>query len=87
MNNLLLQLRIKLKAEESGLKGISFENNYLVLRFPPAENKNSTRILPVLGPNIRRGKKYLLDPYRWKKRDWAVRLLRVLDDLKEKLME
>jgi len=86
VNNLLLQLRIKLKAEESGLKGISFENNYLVLRFPPAENKNSTRILPVLGPNIRRGKNTYWIPIDGKK-DWAVRLLRVLDDLKEKLME
>ncbi len=83
VNNLLLQMRIKLKAEEAGLQSITKENNFIVLRFPNQDDKNASLDIPDLGAHIRKGKSAY-----WMQvegvDDWEPRLLKTLDTLIEK---
>jgi transcription-repair coupling factor (superfamily II helicase) len=70
LENLLWQLRIKLKAELCGLASISIEGDHLVLRFPPLPEGIKERNLPDLGPNFRRGRNaywiQVNDKAKWK---------------------
>lgn len=77
VQNLLYQMRIKLRAEEIGLAAISMENGQIVLRYPsPAEGEPAPR-LTDLGPAARGGKNaYWLTFGR--EPDWPERLLEVL---------
>jgi len=80
VQNLLYQMRIKLRAEEIGLASISLENGQIVLRFPPANNGDSAPRLRDLGPAVRGGKNaYWLAFGR--EPDWHERLLDVLGQL------
>ena len=56
LENLLWQLRVKLKSERCGLASITVEGDHLVLRFPPLPEGIKERNLPDIGPNFRRGK-------------------------------
>ena len=54
--NLFWQLKMKLKAELSGLTSIAIEGNQIVLRYPPLPEGIKARNLIDLGSSIRRGK-------------------------------
>jgi transcription-repair coupling factor (superfamily II helicase) len=81
--NLLYQMRIKLRAEEIGLASISLENGQILLRYAlPSEGEPAPR-LQDLGPAIRGGK----NAYRLmfgNQPGWPMRLLDVLGQLAEK---
>jgi hypothetical protein len=49
-------LKIKLKAEHSGLASITVESNHLVLRYPQLPEGIKERDLADIGINFRRGK-------------------------------
>ena len=70
LENLLWQLKIKLKAENCGLASITVDSNHLVLRFPQLPEGIKVRDLPDIGINFRRGKNaywiQITDKYDWK---------------------
>ncbi len=80
VQNLLYQMRVKLRAEEIGLASISSENGQILLRYPPSPEGDSSPRLRDLGPAVRGGRNaYWLtfgrDP------DWTVHLLDVLKQI------
>ena len=87
LQNLLYQMRVKLRAEEIGLASISSENGQILLRYPsPSEGDLAPR-LPDLGPAVRGGKNaYWLtfgrDTPLGHIPDWPERLLEVLDRIR-----
>jgi transcription-repair coupling factor (superfamily II helicase) len=70
LENLLWQLKIKLKAEQCGLASITVESNHLVLRYPQLPEGIKERDLPDIGINFRRGKNaywiQITDRFDWK---------------------
>jgi len=56
LENLLWQLKIKLKAEHVGLASITVESNHLVLHYPQLPEGVKERDLENIGINFRRGK-------------------------------
>jgi transcription-repair coupling factor (superfamily II helicase) len=54
--NLLYQMRVKLRAEKIGLASVSAENGQIVLRYPTPSDGDSAPRLRDLGPAIRGGK-------------------------------
>ncbi len=84
--NLIYQMRIKLKAQEIGLQSISFENNHIVLRFSNAGESKYEEPLPDLGGKVRRGKQAYWIPFE-NENQFDLRLLKILDDLKEKIKD
>ena len=76
--NLLLQLRVKLKAEKCGLSSISVEGQNLLLKYPLSSEEKVYRDLPDLGKGATRGK----NAYRMLRAgrtDWRIRLINILD--------
>ncbi len=81
VQNLLYQMRIKLRAEEIGLASISMESGQIILRYPPPQDGVSTLRLPDLGPAVRVGKNaYWLTFGR--EPDWPARLLEMLEQIR-----
>jgi len=81
VQNLLYQMRIKLRAEEIGLASISMENGHILLRYPPPEEGIPAPRLPDLGPAVRGGK----NVYRLmfgNEPDWPARLLNMLEQIR-----
>ena len=80
VQNLLYQMRIKLRAEEIGLSSISMENGQILLRYPPPQSGEAAPHLRDLGPTIRGGKNaYWLTFGRAP--DWPARLLDTLEQI------
>jgi transcription-repair coupling factor (superfamily II helicase) len=76
VENLLYQMRVKLRAEQAGLSAINWESGQIVLRYPPGGEEDNGR-LPDLGADVRGGRgaywcSFGKDP------DWPTRLLDVL---------
>ena len=93
VQNLLYQMRIKLRAEEIGLASISLENGQILLRYPPTPQGEATPQLRDLGPAVRGGKNaYWLTFGRDTPSpalrdsgylpDWPERLLEVLEQIR-----
>jgi len=80
VENLLYQMRIKLRAEKIGLSSISLENGQIVLRYPHSAEGESPLPLRDLGPAVRGGKNaYWLTFGR--EPDWPERLLDMLEQI------
>jgi transcription-repair coupling factor (superfamily II helicase) len=78
VQNLLYQMRVKLRAEKIGLASIGWETEQVVLRFPPKPGQKEEKRLPDLNLDIRGGK----GVYRCnfgKDPEWKERLLETLD--------
>jgi len=82
VQNLFLQMRVKLRAEKAGLSSIAWEGGQVVLRYPAAGNGNTRTRLPDLGPGIRGGKGAYWCSFG-QAPDWVTRLLDVLDRLSD----
>jgi transcription-repair coupling factor (superfamily II helicase) len=82
VQNLLYQMRIKLRAEEIGLASISLENGQIVLRYVPTPEGIPTQRLHDLGPAVRGGKNAFWLTFG-REPDWPQRLLEVLEQLAE----
>jgi len=80
VQNLLYQMRVKLRAEDVGLASIGMENRQILLRYPlPADGEPVPR-LRDLGPGIRGGKNAYWLTFGHEP-DWPERLLEVLGQL------
>jgi transcription-repair coupling factor (superfamily II helicase) len=80
VSNLFYQMRVKLRAEQSGLSAVSWESGQVFLRYPPSPDGKDAERLPDLGPGIRGGKNAYWASLA-KDDDWKERLLEVLDRL------
>ncbi|MBI4761209.1 MAG: transcription-repair coupling factor [Chloroflexota bacterium] len=56
VENLLYQMRVKLRAEKVGLASVNWEGGQIVLRYPPSAEEKDGKRLPDLGPSVRGGK-------------------------------
>jgi transcription-repair coupling factor (superfamily II helicase) len=80
VQNLLYQMRVKLRAEDVGLASIGMENGQILLRYPLPVDSEPVPRLQDLGPGIRGGKNaYWLTFGR--EPNWPERLLEVLGQL------
>jgi transcription-repair coupling factor (superfamily II helicase) len=82
VQNLLYQMRVKLRAEAAGLNSIGWETGQIVLRYPTSSNGRDAKRLPDLGPGIRGGKGAYWCTFG-KDDDWMERLLDTLTLLAE----
>jgi transcription-repair coupling factor (superfamily II helicase) len=82
VENLLYQMRIKLRAEEAGLSAINWESGQVVLRYPFStdDKEKEGRRLPDLGPAIRGGRNAYWCSFG-RDDDWQEKLLEVLERL------
>src|SRR5687767_8210389 len=80
--NLLYQMRVKLRAEKAGLSAINWESGQIVLRYPPPGEEKDGQRLPDLGPGIRGGRNAYWCSFG-KDEDWKEKLLGVLERLEK----
>jgi transcription-repair coupling factor (superfamily II helicase) len=80
VSNLFYQMRVKLRAEGSGLSAVSWESGQVILRYPPSPDGKDAERLPDLGPGIRGGKNAYWAAFG-REDDWKEKLLEVLDRL------
>jgi transcription-repair coupling factor (superfamily II helicase) len=83
VQNLLYQLKVKLRGEKAGLASVTLESDQIVLRYPPLPEGVNSRDLPNLGPHIRAGKNAFWLPYAARPEDWRERLLDALVEIAE----
>jgi transcription-repair coupling factor (superfamily II helicase) len=83
LQNLLLQMRMKLLAERAGLVSISMENGQILLRYPAPLKAAKKERLRDLGPEIRGGKNAYWLTFG-ERPGWPERLLKVLESLSTK---
>jgi transcription-repair coupling factor (superfamily II helicase) len=73
VENLVYQMRVRIRASQAGVESISAENGQLLLQIPAGEGDLER---PELGPDVRRSRKgYWLA----RREGWRARLLEVLD--------
>jgi transcription-repair coupling factor (superfamily II helicase) len=78
VDNLLYQMRVKLRAERAGLASVSWEAGQVALKYPaPAEGEEPKR-MSDLAPDVRGGKNVYWVNFM-KVEDWEPRLLDVLE--------
>ncbi len=80
VQNLLYQMRVKLRAEKAGLSSVAWEAGQILLRYPVPVNSSETKRLPDLGDGVRGGKSaYWVTPSKGEV--WTTKLLDVLTRL------
>jgi transcription-repair coupling factor (superfamily II helicase) len=92
VDNLLYQMRVKLRAEQAGLSSVSWEAGQVALKFPaPAEgmepdalsaSQSKGKRLSDLGPGVRGGRNSYWVNFV-KEENWMPRLLEVLELLRQ----
>ncbi len=80
VQNLLYQMRVKLRAEKAGLSSVSWEAGQILLRYPRSANGSEAKRLPDLGNGVRGGKSAYWVTVS-KEEVWTAKLLDVLDRL------
>ncbi|HXF86228.1 MAG TPA: transcription-repair coupling factor [Anaerolineales bacterium] len=78
VQNLLYQMRVKLRAERAGLSAVGWESGQIVLRYPSSVEEKNGRRLADLGPGIRGGRSAYWCSFG---EDWQAKLLETLDRL------
>ncbi|MGC8857367.1 MAG: DEAD/DEAH box helicase, partial [Anaerolineae bacterium] len=84
VQNLLYQMRVKIRAERAGLAAVAWESGQIVLRYPPPTNEKDLPRLPDLAADVRGGKGAYWCSFA-KDANWRERLLEVLQQLKSPL--
>ncbi|HJR81684.1 MAG TPA: transcription-repair coupling factor [Anaerolineales bacterium] len=82
LQNLLYQMRVKLRAERVGLSAVSWESGQVVLRYPSSGEDKDGQRLPDLGPGIRGGRNAYWCSFG-KDENWKEMLLEVLERLEK----
>ena len=79
VKNLLFQMRVKLRAQEAGLAGVTFEGEQIVLRYPQLPEGVTERNLPAMGRDVRAGRNaYWMAVGMNGEKSWQSRLLETL---------
>ncbi|MFN3492181.1 MAG: TRCF domain-containing protein, partial [Anaerolineales bacterium] len=80
LQNLLYQMRVKLRAEKVGLASVNWESGQILLKYPATSNGSEEKRLPDLANGIRGGKSAYWVTIT-KDEVWTVKLLEVLAHL------
>jgi transcription-repair coupling factor (superfamily II helicase) len=83
VQNLLYQMRVKLRAERGGLSAVSWESGQILLKYAAQAEGSDTKRLADLGPGVRGGKSAYWVTLA-KDEVWTVKLLDVLALLGDK---
>jgi transcription-repair coupling factor (superfamily II helicase) len=83
IQNLLYQMRVKLRAEKAGLSSVSWESGQILLKYTSPVERSESKRLPDLGNGIRGGKSSYWVTLS-KEEVWTVKLLNVLGQLGDK---
>ena len=83
VQNLLYQMRVKLRAEQAGLMAVSWESGQILLKYTAPVDGSDAKRLPDLGPGVRGGKSAYWVTLS-KDEVWTVKLLDVLARLGDK---
>ena len=78
--NLLYQMRVKLRAEKAGLSSVSWESGQVLLKYAAPTDGSEPKRLPDLGNGIRGGKSAYWVTIA-KEEVWNIKLLDILDQL------
>ena len=78
VQNLLFQIRVKLRGERAGLVSVSVEGDQIVLRYPPLPEGVAARNLPPVSPQVRAGKNAYWMSLAAAGADWQRKLLDVI---------
>jgi transcription-repair coupling factor (superfamily II helicase) len=81
VENLLYQIRVKLRAEKAGLTSVAVEGEQIVLRYPPLPNGVTTRELKFVHPSARAGKNAYWMQFEESNPAWKQELLDVIDEI------
>ena len=80
VENLFFQMRVKLRAEASGLSSVTLEGEQIVLRYPTLP-EGANRAMPNLGPGVRSGKNAYWMAVSSANPEWREKLLDVLAEV------
>ncbi len=78
VNNLLFQIRVKLRGEKAGLVSVSVEGDQIVLRYPPLPEGVPSRNLPLVSAEVRAGKNAYWMSLAAAGAEWQSKLLNVI---------
>jgi len=84
VQNLIYQMRVKLRAQEAGLAAVAFEGEQLVLRYPPLPEGVNERNLPAIAKDVRAGRNaywLMIAGNGSGSEDWRTRLLETLSTI------
>jgi len=83
LQNLLYQMRVKLRAEKVGLSSVNWESGQILLKYPATSNGSEEKRLPDLPNGVRGGKSSYWVTIS-KDEVWTIKLLDVLAQLGDK---
>ena len=81
VENLLYQIRVKLRAEKAGLTSVAVEGEQIVLRYPPLPSGVTNRELKFVHPSARAGKNAYWMQFEESNISWKQELLDVIDEI------
>lgn len=81
VNNLIYQIRVKLRAEKAGLNSVSAEGDQIILRYPPLPGGITSRELKFVHPSARAGKNAYWMQFDESGSGWKQELLDVLTEI------
>jgi transcription-repair coupling factor (superfamily II helicase) len=81
IENLLYQIRVKLRAEKAGLTSVAVEGDQIVLRYPPLPGGIASRELKFVHPSARIGKNAYWMQFSEADSQWKQELLDVITEI------
>jgi transcription-repair coupling factor (superfamily II helicase) len=81
VENLIYQIRVKLRAEKAGLTSVAVEGDQIVLRYPPLPAGVASRELKFVHPAARSGKNAYWVQFDENDPHWKDELLEVIDEI------
>jgi transcription-repair coupling factor (superfamily II helicase) len=81
IENLLYQIRVKLRAEKAGLTSVAVEGDQIVLRYPPLPGGIGSRELKFVHPSARIGKNAYWMQFSEADSQWKQELLDVITEI------
>ncbi|MHC1741179.1 MAG: transcription-repair coupling factor [Anaerolineaceae bacterium] len=81
VENLLYQIRVKLRAEKAGLSSVAVEGDQIVLRYPPLPGGVTSRELQFVHPSARAGKNAYWMQFDETGTSWKQELLAVISEI------
>jgi transcription-repair coupling factor (superfamily II helicase) len=81
IDNLIYQIRVKLRAEKAGLTSITAEGDQIVLRYPPLPGGITSRELKFVHPSARAGKNAYWMQFDESDLQWKQELLEVITEI------
>jgi transcription-repair coupling factor (superfamily II helicase) len=81
VENLIYQIRVKLRAEKAGLTSVGVEGDQIVLRFPPLPAGVISRELKFVHPSARAGKNAYWMQFAEDDPQWKQELLNVISEI------